>query len=148
MAYQIKSNNTADLSQYLVVQDLIKKGWVVLFPSSRDTVYDLVIEKITSNGNRVFKTFQIKTLKNNSFKTNNRGSSKGKERTSINGNIRYSYSYADEKIDWMVGVNHETGEIYYYPLSVYKHYDNINVNQVKSKEFEINDGMVNKRKRK
>lgn len=148
MTYQIKSNNTADISQNAVALDLIKKGWIVMFPSSRDSSYDLVIEKITSNGNRVFKTLQVKTLNNNSFSTTNRGSAKGNERTTINGNIRNCFSYADEKIDWMVGVDPDTYDIYYYPLSVYRNYDIVNVTKVKSVEFDINKTMVNKRKRK
>lgn len=141
--YKHRSNNTADISHNTVVNDLIQKGWVVCFPSSRDTSYDLVIEKITSSGNRVFKTIQIKTLNSaSSFRTNSRGYAAGKERVSTQGNIRNDYNYADVKIDWMVGVDHETLSTYYYPLHIYKNYSTINIHKIPSVNFDVNRTMT------
>jgi hypothetical protein len=136
--YEHQSNQTADISHNTVVNDLIKKGWVVCFPSSRDTCYDLVVEKTTKNGGRVFKTLQIKTLSAaKSFKTNSRGSAAGNEKVSINGGVRKDYNYADVKIDWMVGVDPVTHEIYYYPLRIYKNHTTINVKKVKDVPFDV-----------
>ena len=141
--YQIKSNNTSDIAEQMVKLDLIQRGWVVLDPSSRDLPYDFVVEKKA----RVFETVQVKKLNGKSFSTTNRGSAKGNETTTINGNVRYCYSYADEKIDWMVAVDVDYPRIYYYPLHVYMNHTTINVSKVPSVEFGYNRQMVNKRMR-
>ena len=145
--YPIKSNNTADLSQYLVVFDLIELGWIVSFPSSRDSSYDLIVENRTSAGNRKLETIQIKTLKGNQFTTSNRGRCSGREETTIGGNIRYNYSYADAGIDCMAGVDLPDNQVYYYPHRIYKHHDKINVKKVPNTPFKQNTFMVNQRPR-
>lgn len=141
MTYIIKSNHTGDYTENIVKLDLIRRGWVVLEPSSRDMPYDLVVE----TGSRDFKTIQVKSISGNSFSTTNRGSAKAREQVSINGKLRHSYSYADENIDWMVGVKTETMKLYYYPIDVYSGYGDINVTKVVPIDFPVNSGMISKR---
>ena len=57
--YKCRSNQSGDLSEALVKAYLIKKGWVVLTPSSRDTVYDFIVDR----GDYEEK-IQVKTLSN------------------------------------------------------------------------------------
>jgi len=140
--YLFKSNQTADESEKAVELDLIRRGWIVQDPSSRDTTYDMVVE----TGFREFQTIQVKSVTmGGTFYTTNRGSAKGKEFVSENGKPRHCYSYVDEKIDWMVAYEKETGRIYYYPLSIYSQHDRINIKKVEPKEFPFNDNILTKR---
>ena len=50
MSYRDSSNRNGDLSQLSIKRDLVKKGWIVLVPESRDTIYDYVVDR----GNGVF----------------------------------------------------------------------------------------------
>lgn len=138
--YAIKSNKTADLSEALVYADIINRGWMVLTPSSRDSVYDFVVDL----GDR-FEKVQVKTITGKTIQTTNRGSSAGKETVSTGGKVRNSFSYADKEIDWLVGVVPDTKRIYYYPLSIYAQHDKININYVETQDFPINCGVKSKR---
>ena len=62
MSYRDTSNQSGDLSEQIVKMELIRRGWVVLDPSSRDCVYDLVVDM----GDE-FQTMQVKTMSSNSL---------------------------------------------------------------------------------
>lgn len=131
--YRDTSNRSGDLNQQIVATDLIKRGWIVLTPSSRDSVYDFVVDM----GDKQFQTIQVKTMSGNSIcKFVDRSG----ERVSHNGKVRNSLDYAEHKIDWIVGVNKE-GEIYYYNLQTYSKIESkrFSVNKYKSDIFPIND---------
>lgn len=119
--YRDTSNQSGDRSEITVYLDLIKKGWIVNTPSSRDAVYDLVVDR----GDH-FETVQVKTMCGNSIaKVVDRSG----ERVSHNGKTRNSLDYAAHGIHWLAGVS-KTGEVYYYKLETYK--------DIPSKSFSVN----------
>jgi hypothetical protein len=121
--YRDKSNQSGDRSQAAVLWDLVDRGWIVSRPESRDSVYDLVVDR----GNKVFETVQVKTMCGNSIaKIIDRSG----ERVSHNGKTRNSVDYAAEGIDWLAGYNPETNEIHYYKLDTYS--------QIPTKSFSTN----------
>ena len=109
--YRDSSNQSGDMSEQIVRLDLIKKGYIVLDPSSRDAIYDLVVDR----GSGVFETVQAKTMSNNSI---TKIVDRSGEKVSANGKTRNSQDYAQHKIDWLAGVNKQ-GEVYYYKLETY-----------------------------
>tara|TARA_Y100000593_G_scaffold74109_1_gene136255 strand:+ start:864 stop:1298 length:435 start_codon:yes stop_codon:yes gene_type:complete len=111
MSYNDSSNQSGDRSESYVKLDLIKRGWVVLEPSSRDTLYDFVVDR----GGGVFETIQVKTLSNGSL---TKIVDRSGEVVSKNGKSRNSHDYAAEGIEWLVGVS-KHGEIHYYHHSTY-----------------------------
>ena len=121
MSYRDSSNQSGDLSEQIVYTDLIKKGWVVCTPSSRDAVYDLVVDL----GDRFVKV-QVKTMCGNSI---TKVVDRSGERVSKNGKTRNSLDYAEHSIDWLVGVSKD-GEVYYYGLN--------NYSKIPSKKFSVN----------
>ena len=132
MSYRDSSNQSGDRSEATVMLDLIKKGWVILTPSSRDSVYDYVVDR----GNGKFETIQVKTMSGNSIC---RIVDRSGEIVSANGKIRNSIDYAKHGIDWLVGVK-KTGETFYYKHSTYS--------KIKTKSFSVNlhkqDGFPNR----
>ncbi len=119
--YRDTSNQSGDRSEITVYLDLIKKGWIVNTPSSRDAVYDLVVDRGSH-----FETVQVKTMCGNSIaKIVDRSG----ERVSHNGKTRNSLDYAAHGIHWLAGVNKQ-GEVYYYRLETYK--------DIPSKSFSVN----------
>jgi len=110
--YRTTSNRTGDLSQQLVITDLIKRGWIVLTPSSRDSVYDFVVDM----GNKNFITIQVKTLSNNMLC---KFVDRSRERVALNCKVRNSLDYAQHKIDWIAGVDPISNNIHYYHYDVY-----------------------------
>ena len=100
--YRDSSNQSGDRSEITVYLDLIKKGWIVNVPSSRDAVYDMVVDM----GDR-FETVQVKTMSGNSI-----------TRVSHNGKVRNSLDYAKHGIHWLAGVSKD-GNVYYYKLDTY-----------------------------
>ena len=121
MSYRDSSNQSGDLSEQIVYTDLIKKGWVVCTPSSRDAVYDLVVDL----GDRFVKV-QVKTMSGNSI---TKVVDRSGERVSKNGKTRNSLDYAAHHIDWLVGVSKD-GEVHYYGLE--------NYSKIPSKSFSVN----------
>ncbi len=119
--YRDSSNQSGDSSEIAVYLDLIKKGWIVNTPSSRDAVYDLVVDRGTH-----FETVQVKTMSGNSI---TKVVDRSGERVSHNGKTRNSLDYAAHGIHWLVGVS-KAGEIYYYKLETYK--------DIPSKSFSVN----------
>ena len=109
--YRDSSNQSGDRSEITVYLDLIKKGWIVNTPSSRDSVYDMVVDV----GGK-FETIQVKTMSGNSI---TRVIDRSGERVSVNGKVRNSLDYAEHGINWLVGVSRD-GDVYYYKLDTYK----------------------------
>ena len=122
MAYRDASNRSGDKNQTIVKLDLIDKGWIVLEPSSRDSTYDLVVDR----GNGRFERVQVKTMSSNSI---SRIVDRSGERVSHNGKTRNSIDYAKHGIEWLVGVN-KHGKTYYYHIS--------NYSNIPSKSFSVN----------
>ena len=111
MSYRDTSNQSGDISEISIRLDLIKKGYVVLEPSSRDCVYDIVVDR-----GGAFETIQCKTMQNNSIaKIVNRSN----EVVSKGGKVRNSLDYAKHGVHWLAGYHKKTGEIYYYKLKTY-----------------------------
>ena len=108
--YRDSSNQSGDRSEVAVYLDLIDRGWIVNTPSSRDAVYDLVVDL----GDR-FETVQVKTMCGNSI---TKVVDRSGERVSKNGKIRNSLDYAAHGINWLAGVD-KSGDIYYYKLENY-----------------------------
>lgn len=132
--YRDSSNVSGDLSEALVYADLIRRGWIVLAPSSRDSVYDFVVDF----GNNNFQTIQVKTMKKNSIaKVIDRSG----ERVSANGKARNSLDYADYGVHWLVGVRKSDNEIFYYTLDKYSKIPtkSFSVNRHTPDDFPVND---------
>lgn len=133
--YRHTSNQTGDLCEKLVELDLITRGFVPLKPESRDYIFDLAFQDDLVS-NKVIR-IQVKGLTNpgktnRSFKTSNRSLPKGgksNERVSNTGKSRNVYMYKDYSIEWMVGVDTITSELFYYPIEVYSQYDVVNVDK-------------------
>ena len=79
-------------------------------PSSRDAVYDMVVDR----GNR-FETLQVKTMSGNSI---TKIVDRSGERVSAKGKVRNSLDYAKHGIDWLAGVSKD-GNVHYYKLDTY-----------------------------
>jgi len=109
--YRDSSNQSGDRSEITVYLDLIKKGWIVNMPSSRDAVYDMVVDM----GGK-FETVQVKTMSGNSI---TKIVDRSGERVSHNGKVRNSLDYAEHGVHWLVGCHKETAETYYYKLETY-----------------------------
>lgn len=131
MSYRYSSNQSADRSLLIVMTDIVDRGFMPCTPLSRDTIYDLVVDR----GQGKFETLQIKTLSKYSFSTANR-SANADEPVSRNGKARNRYFYRDFGIDWMVGVAREfPHQLYYYSIDVYRHHDTIDVRRIMPVDF-------------
>ena len=130
--YRDSSNRSGDLSETMVYQDLIRRGWIVNTPSSRDAVYDLVVDL----GPDGFQTVQVKTMNSNSI---TRIVDRSGERVSRNGKVRNSLDYAAHGIDWLAGVDRE-GNIYYYK---HENYSNIGPKSFSVKKWPANTFPIN-----
>ena len=129
--YRDSSNRSGDRSEITVELDLIRRGWIVCKPSSRDAVYDMVVDM----GDR-FETVQVKTMSGNSI---TRIVDRSGERVSAKGKVRNSLDYAKHGIDWLAGVSGD-GNIYYYKLDTYSNIPSksFSVNKYPSDEFPSN----------
>tara|TARA_S200002703_G_scaffold34481_1_gene29888 strand:- start:27388 stop:27900 length:513 start_codon:yes stop_codon:yes gene_type:complete len=137
MSYRTTSNQTGDLSEQIFYTEMIRKGWMVLTPSSRDAIYDFVID-MAEDG---FMKVQVKTLRGNTIsKFIDRSSST----VSTNGKVRNSTDYAAHGIDWLVAVDVEKSECHYYSLSLYSSISGktINVKNHPSQEFPVNGNVL------
>jgi len=121
MSYRDTSNQSGDISEQTVKLELIRRGWVVCEPISRDCVYDLVVDMGGS-----FQTVQVKTMCGNSI---TKIVDRSGERVSHSGKTRNSLDYAEHGVDWLVGVNRE-GVCHFYKLKTYS--------QIPSKSFSVN----------
>lgn len=130
MSYRYTSNQTADQSQLLVLYDLVARGYIPSMPYSRDSIYDLVVDR-----GGVFQTVQVKTLQGNILHTSNRGLNVD-EPVSRHGKQRNRYFYRDYNIDWLVGVSKTPPQqLFYYPLNIYRDFEDINVLRVRAFDF-------------
>lgn len=130
MSYRHSSNQVADRSLLAVTADIVSRGFMPCTPLSRDSVYDLVVDR-----RGIFETLQIKTLSGYSFGTSNRAA-KAEEFVSLHGKQRNRYAYKDFKIHWMVGVRRNPPyTLYYYPLDTYQNYETIDVRRVEPSDF-------------
>lgn len=121
MSYRDLSNQSGDISERFVSLEIIRRGWHVLEPISRDAVYDLVVDIDGS-----FQTIQVKTMCGNSIaKVVDRSG----EVVAKNGKTRNSIDYAEHGIDWIVGYNKKTNKCYFY-----KHE---NYSKIPSKSFSV-----------
>tara|TARA_R110000737_G_scaffold346411_1_gene376177 strand:+ start:954 stop:1382 length:429 start_codon:yes stop_codon:yes gene_type:complete len=111
MSYKTNTNQNADIAEDIVKLEIKRKGWVHLTPSSRDTVYDLVVD---IDGD--YQSIQVKKMTNHILP---RGVWRGNQRTTMNGKTRNSVDYAKEKVDWLVGVDIETSKTFWYNLDNY-----------------------------
>ena len=122
MTYRDTSNQSGDISERAVSLELVRRGWHVLEPISRDAIYDLVVDV---DGD--FQTVQVKTMSGNSIaKVVDRSG----EVVSSNGKPRNSIDYGEEGIDWLAGYRPVDNEIFFY-----KHQ---NYSKIPSKSFSVN----------
>ena len=112
MSYKTDTNMNADIAEDIVSLEIKRKGWYVLTPSSRDSPYDLVIDR-----NGTFETVQVKKMKNFTLP---RMVGRSNQRTTVNGKVRNTVDYAERRISWLVGVDIDSGQTFWYPLEVYK----------------------------
>ena len=113
MSYRDTSDQSGNRSQILAMLEITERGWIVLQPVSRDSIYDLVVD----HGEGIFATVQVKTMSGNSI---SKVIDRSGEVVSKTGKVRNSTDYAAHGIDWLVGVNKE-GECFFYRLDSYKH---------------------------
>ena len=106
MTYRDTSNQSGDISERAVSLELVRRGWHVLEPISRDAVYDLVVDV---DGD--FQTVQVKTMNGNSLA---RIVDRSGEVVSEHGKTRNSIDYADHGIDWLVGYSKKDHKCYFY----------------------------------
>ena len=134
MSYKTDTNRNADYAEGLVYCDIINKGWVVLTPSSRDSPYDYVVDMGSE-----FVKVQVKKLCRNNRLT--KRLARGNQKVTENGKVRNTIDYAERGIDWLVGVNIETKEIYYYSINKYSKIESstFSVSAHKPCDFPIND---------
>ena len=122
MTYRDTSNQSGDISERAVSLELVRRGWHVLEPISRDAVYDLVVDV---NGS--FQTIQVKTMSGNSI---TKIVDRSGEVVSENGKTRNSIDYAEHGIDWLVGYSKEDNVCYFYKHEKYS--------KILTKSFSIN----------
>tara|TARA_E500000305_G_C3970417_1_gene211636 strand:- start:323 stop:805 length:483 start_codon:yes stop_codon:yes gene_type:complete len=122
MSYRDSSNQSGDISERFVSLEIIRRGWHVLEPISRDAVYDLVADI-----DGTFQTIQVKTMCGNSIaKIVDRSG----EVVAKNGKTRNSIDYAEHGIDWLVGYDKHNQQCYFYKLE--------NYSKIPSKSFSVN----------
>jgi hypothetical protein len=131
VSYRDTSNQSGDLSQQFVKLEIIRRGWIVLEPSSRDSVYDLVVDR----GSAIFETLQVKTMSGNSI---SKVIDRSGEVVSKTGKVRNSLDYAEHGVDWLVGVN-KCGECFFYHLDTYRDIPtkSFSVNKYRPDEFPV-----------
>jgi len=116
--YNYNTAQNSDFSEALVYADIIKKGWMALLPSSRDSYYDLVVDL----GDK-FVRLQIKKLKKDpsgDLTGLTRVVERSNQRVTKKGKVRNTIDYAELGVEWLVGVDVNTKEIYYYALETYR----------------------------
>ena len=134
--YSYNTAQNSDYTEALVYADIIKKGWIPLLPASRDCYYDLAVDL----GDR-FVIMQIKKLDlNNAIP---RVVERNNQRVTKKGKVRNTIDYAELGVEWLVGVDVNTGEIYYYALEKYRTLGkSFSVKANAPDEFPINHNVV------
>jgi len=136
MSYKVNTNRNADYTELLVEASIISKGWIVNKPSSRDSFYDYVVDL----GDHNFVTVQVKKVsrENRICRVVRRAN-----RVSKNGKLRNPIDYADKGVDWLVGVDIDTKEIYYYALETYSNLpEQFSVRKYPPDKFPVNNNVV------
>lgn len=100
------------MSEHAVMLELLRRGWHVLTPVSRDAPYDLVIDR----GNGIFETIQVKTMSGRSI---TKFVDRSGEVVAKNGKMRNSIDYAEMGISWLAGYDKSAGQCYFYKLETY-----------------------------
>ncbi len=112
MTYKTNTNQNGDLAERIVELEIIKKGWIVNTPSSRDADYDYVVDV----GGK-FERVQVKKMTNDNLP---RMVERKNQRTTKEGKVRNAVDYAERKIEWLVGVDIINQKTYWYKLDTYK----------------------------
>ena len=155
MSYYTKSNQHGDLSEQIVIADLVQKGWVPCTPISRDTVYDLIVDRGNVDGKRIFETIQVKTLARTAPDLCEGDKKAGMINQRLAGHWSHPWarapsmtkairmmsktasnvvktrdiSYNELGIDWIAGVDIHNGTTHYWHIDVYS--------KIPSKQFSI-----------
>ena len=112
MSYKTNTNQNGDLAEKIVEMEIIKKGWIPSTPCSRDADYDFVVDV---DGD--FQRVQVKKMTNHKLP---RMVERKNQRTTKEGKIRNTVDYAERGIEWLVGVDIDSGETFWYKLENYK----------------------------
>ena len=119
--------NQSRITGYVVEQtiklDLTKRGFLVM-EGPAESPYDYVVDVGLPDGERIFKTIQVKKDLRTTSRT---GNGKG-EPVSANGKDRNSYNYYDEDINFLASVD-EHGEPYYIEKENYKYKSSSELNK-------------------
>ena len=114
MSYKTNTNHHADIAEQAFKMFAIRCGWIVNTPSSRDSDYDFVVD---INGS--FERVQVKNITTKNVLP--RIVDRKNQRTTKNGKVRNSVDYAERGIEWLVGVNFDSDEIYCYHIDTYRY---------------------------
>ena len=144
MSYRYQSQQTADIREMMVQQDLARRGFVSA-RMTRDHLYDLVMERSHVVGaSPVFETIQVKP---GALHTTTPISTRGgidafahNARVSETGKPRNNTLYRDYCIDWIAAVDVDAGRIWYYAFDTYRHLTEIRVGR--TPETDIGDRTV------
>ena len=119
MTYKTNTNQNGDLAERIVELEIIKKGWIVSTPSSRDADYDYVVDFGKENPDHPdrFETIQVKKMTNDYLP---RMVERKNQRTTKEGKVRNTVDYAERGIEWLAGVDIISQKIYWYKLDTYK----------------------------
>jgi hypothetical protein len=143
MSYKVNTNRNADYTELLAEASIVSKGWIVNKPSSRDSFYDCVVDL----GNHNFVTVQVKKV--SSSGSISRVVRRDNQKVTKNGKVRNHIDYADKGVDWLVGVDVDTKEIYYYALETYsKLPEQFSVRKYTPDKFPVNNDVVSNAKSK
>lgn len=131
MSYRYQSQQTSELRELIVAEDLIWRGFVNA-RMTRDHLYDILFERSHLEGQRpVFETIQVKPgewLKYTPISTRGGVEPFAKNgRVSNTGKPRNNTLYRDFCIDWIAAVDVQTRRIWYYPWETYRHLERIQV---------------------
>ena len=107
-------------------------------PSSRDTPYDFIVDL-----HGKFAKVQVKKLSKAS--TLVRRLERGNQKVTENGKVRNTIDYAERGIEWLVGVDVATNQIFYYCI---ENYSQIPHNSFSVKKWSPDSFPVNERVRK
>ena len=145
--YKNNSNQSCIIAEGAAKLTVTRKGWVVLNPESDEMPYDFAVDRgRQDNGRRLTEYVQVKSLRENNKRKRDGNrkicvksrppSTVGHEIVSKGGKGRNLYSYADEGIDWIVGVCVDTDVQYWYHVSDFRDLeDYINTSEVPQTEF-------------
>jgi len=139
MNIQNAKNITGDECEDVVLSHLTGQGWKVFTPQHGKGMADLVVYH--EDGGCI--TYQVKTLAKQGGKhvSAKKGLADGlvtegkRPRIVLKLQDDKKRQYKDNGIDWMVGVDPQTKELYFYPLKVYKNFKSqLCIDKVKSRK--------------